>query len=87
MFELPLPPLSAGFGMAQRRQAGRHGARLIPKRLFAQILSTQGATVDGIHLSNRGHTLMTELIQQLCGKQLAAGMGDYQKLERRPTVR
>ena len=36
MFELPLPPLCASYGVAQRRQAAKHGVKLIPKRLSSR---------------------------------------------------
>lgn len=65
MFELPLPPLHNGFGRAQRRQAHRHGVQLIPKRDLARVLGTAGATVDGLHLSTRGHEMMMAQVQKL----------------------
>ena len=81
MFELPLPPLSRGYGVVQRRQAGRHGVWLIPKRQFAKVLTTAGATVDGIHLSAKGQALMTRLIRSLFFHQLTPGSGPYERLE------
>jgi len=83
MFELPLPPLCAAYGTAQRRQAAKHRVRMIPKRLFATVLTTSGATVDGIHLSIKGQTLMTALVQSLFGERLGSGMGQYRHFDRR----
>lgn len=82
MFELPLPPMSAAYGAAQRRQAARHDVKLVPKRLFANLLTTKGATVDGIHLSKPGQTQMADLIHGLFRSQLTSGTGTYQRLER-----
>ena len=81
MFELPLPPFCAAYGAAQRRQAKRHRVHLIPKRLFAKVLTTRGATVDGIHLSERGQSQMMELIQMLLGDRLRPGKGTFQRFE------
>ena len=83
MFELPLPPLCAGYGAAQRELARRFHVSLIPKRRFCQVLTSKGATVDGIHLSARGQTQMMQLIQSLLGNRLPMGSGTYQRLERR----
>lgn len=58
MFELPLPPFANGFGRAQRRLAARHGVALVPKRAFAGVLTADGATTDGLHLSAAGHERM-----------------------------
>ena len=63
MLELPLPPLMNGVGAAQRRQARRYGAALLPKRLFLRVLTTDGATLDGIHLSAEGHRMFAELVR------------------------
>jgi acyl-CoA thioesterase-1 len=82
MFELPLPPLCAAYGAAQRRQAARHRVKLIPKRLFASVLTRRGATVDGIHLSAQGQTQMMAMIQSLVGDLLQIGSGKYQRFDR-----
>ena len=58
MFELPLPPVCNRYGDAQRRMAKRHGVLLVPKRVLIGILTSEGATVDSIHLSRRGHELL-----------------------------
>ena len=82
MFELPLPPFCTAYGAAQRRQAARHGVYLIPKRRFAQVLTTSGATVDGIHLSIRGQTSMMSLVSSFVCARSQSGSGNYQRLER-----
>ncbi|WP_010583455.1 SGNH/GDSL hydrolase family protein [Schlesneria paludicola] len=82
MLELPLPPACARYGAAQRRQAQRYGAKLVPKRMFASVLTTKGSTVDGIHLSSAGQTLMKSRVESLLGSSLAAGSGNYYRLER-----
>ena len=67
MFELPLPPFFNEFGRIQRRLAGNYSVTLIPKRRLMEVLATDGATLDTIHLSERGHQLMAEMIWQQIG--------------------
>jgi acyl-CoA thioesterase I len=62
MLELPLPPFRNRFGMIQRELAAKHSVVLIPKRVFIGVLTTPGATVDGIHLSPAGHAQMADVI-------------------------
>jgi acyl-CoA thioesterase I len=62
MLELPLPPFANRFGMSQRQFAAKHGVALIPRRQFIGVLTTAGATVDGVHLSAAGHEQMAEMI-------------------------
>jgi acyl-CoA thioesterase I len=62
MIELPLPPFYNRYGMVQRSLANSHGVTLIPKRYLARIMSSPGATVDGLHLSNLGHSLLARSI-------------------------
>lgn len=62
LLELPLPPTYNYAGRAQRTLAARHGATLIPKHCLASVLSTPGATIDGLHLSGLGHRLLAEKI-------------------------
>jgi acyl-CoA thioesterase-1 len=62
MFELPLPPFCNEFGRAQRWLARKHGVQLIPKRIFVNVLTADGATVDSVHLSSRGHELMAQAV-------------------------
>ena len=67
MLELPLFPYDNGYGLAQRRVARRHGVVLIPRRFFIDVVSAQGATVDGIHLSVSGQRRMAEMIWSFVG--------------------
>lgn len=65
MFELPVPPIPGGykFTRLQRRLAQRHEARLIPRRQFAKVLLSPGATTDGLHLSLSGHRALADLLR------------------------
>jgi acyl-CoA thioesterase-1 len=65
MFELPLPPLCNEYGRVQRRLAAQHHISLIPKRLFIAVLTTDGATLDSIHLSPQGHQQIAALVRSL----------------------
>ena len=70
MFELPLPPLANRYGAVQRRQAKAHGAILIPRRYFASVFAGEQMTLDGLHLSRRGHQRMADLVWRLLGDLL-----------------
>jgi acyl-CoA thioesterase I len=65
MFELPLPPFSNQYGMAQRRLTNKYGVKLTPKRILASVLTADGATVDSVHLTQRGHELMADTVWSL----------------------
>jgi acyl-CoA thioesterase-1 len=65
MIELPLPPFYNRYGMVQRALAKSHGVTLIPKRYLAKVISTPGATVDGLHLSNAGHALFAHALAEM----------------------
>jgi acyl-CoA thioesterase-1 len=67
MFALPLPPLSNRFGLIQRRLARKYDVILLPQHIFAGLLATPGATLDGIHLSPVGHQKMADTIWGLIG--------------------
>ena len=67
MFELPLLPTFNAFGQAQRDLAAQYSVTLIPKRRFARILTSGGATLDGLHLSPPGHEKLATLIRQILG--------------------
>jgi acyl-CoA thioesterase-1 len=62
MLELPLPPFYNAYGRVQREMAAKHGVQMISKRDFARVVFTSGATLDTVHLSERGHALMAEMI-------------------------
>jgi acyl-CoA thioesterase I len=68
MFEVPLPPFHNRYGDAQRRLARQHGVFLVPKRVLIGVLTSKGATVDSIHLSRRGHELMSETVWRVIGQ-------------------
>lgn len=74
MLELPLFPFDNAYGIEQRSVAHRRGVILIPRRYFAAVLSSHGATVDGIHLSSSGQQEMAEMIWNLFGKSLGDGV-------------
>ncbi len=66
VLELPLLPFSPAFGAIQRRVAARRGAVLIPKRLLVRVLTSDGATLDSIHLTaRRGHAILAEQIWEV----------------------
>ncbi len=65
MIELPLPPLYNRYGMVQRSLAKAHGVALIPKRYLANVITTPGATVDGLHLSNAGHIMLAQSLSKI----------------------
>jgi acyl-CoA thioesterase-1 len=71
MFELPLPPFSNEFGRIQRRLAKNYQVHLIPKRIFVSVLTTDGATVDQVHLSRYGHELMAQTVWSLIQRAYA----------------
>jgi acyl-CoA thioesterase-1 len=70
MLEMPLPPFFGALGAIQRRLAVKHGVLLIPKRLLLGVLTAPGATLDTIHLSQRGHDQMADLVISLLGPAL-----------------
>jgi lysophospholipase L1-like esterase len=67
LFELPLFPFDNAYGIEQRRIARKYHAALIPRRYFANVLATPGATVDGIHLSPAGQQMTADLVWEIIG--------------------
>ena len=65
MFELPVLPLENDYGRVQRTLAARYGITLIPKRRFVEVLAGPNATVDGIHLTERGQRHMARVIGEV----------------------
>jgi acyl-CoA thioesterase-1 len=65
MFELPIPPLYERFGRVQRKLASRHGVALIPKRILLSVIEAADATVDSLHLTQRGHDEMAAVVWAL----------------------
>jgi lysophospholipase L1-like esterase len=76
LWELPLPPLHAEYGRRQRAAARRHAVLLLPRRHFAAVLATKGATVDGIHLSAAGQKQMAALVASLLNVSQNAAPSD-----------
>ena len=64
MVELPLPPFRNLIGRSQRRVAKEHGITLIRRMELASVLAARNATTDGLHLSPRGHQLLTVAIMK-----------------------
>lgn len=62
MFELPLFPFQNAYGRAQRAVAKRHAAALIPRRHFARVLGMPDGTLDGLHLTQKGHDEMARRV-------------------------
>src|SRR5437870_2613859 len=74
-----MPPFCSDYGRVQRRLAAAHGVTLIPKRWLADVLTADGATVDGIHLSQEGHERMAEKVWRLLApayRERAASAGN-----------
>lgn len=65
MFELPLPPFYNRYGRIQRTLAKKYGVALIPKRYMTHVLGIPDATRDGLHLSQKGHDAMADVVYGL----------------------
>jgi acyl-CoA thioesterase I len=76
MLELPLPPFHNEYGLAQRRLARKHGALLIPRRVFLSVLAAEESTLDTIHLSRHGHKRMAECVWQLVRSAFSRSVDD-----------
>ncbi len=70
MMELPLFPWDIEYGRIQRRLAKQFNVTLIPKRFFVNVLSTDGATADLAHLTEKGHKLMAEMVWSFLGNAM-----------------
>lgn len=62
MFELPLLPFHNGYGTAQRNIAKKHNVILIPKKHLTAIIGTPENTLDGLHLSQKGHDALANAV-------------------------
>lgn len=62
MFELPLFPFQNAYGRVQRAVAKRHAVALIPRRHFARVLGMKNGTLDGLHLTQKGHDEMARRV-------------------------
>ncbi len=67
LLELPLLPFYNRFGAPQRQAAKHFRAFLVPKRLLLGVLTSEGATLDTVHLTRRGNALMVEAIWSAIG--------------------
>jgi acyl-CoA thioesterase-1 len=65
MFELPLLPLWNAFGRDQRVLAEKYRVTLIPKCYLAGVFGSKGTTVDGLHLSQKGHNALARIVYRL----------------------
>ncbi|MBL8879756.1 MAG: SGNH/GDSL hydrolase family protein [Phycisphaerales bacterium] len=70
MFELPTVVFSADYLAVQRRIAAKHHVPLIPRRHLAWVLAERGSTIDGLHLSDRGHQRMADTIRAILNKSM-----------------
>ena len=64
-FELPLFPFYNSFGRAQRNLAKKYKVTLIPKRFMTDVFGLKDGTLDGLHLSQKGHDAMANSIYSL----------------------
>ena len=62
MFELPLFPFCNGYGCSQRHLAQKYHVSLFPKTYLANVIGARGGTLDGLHLSPRGHEALATLV-------------------------
>jgi acyl-CoA thioesterase-1 len=65
MFELPLFPFCNAFGKAQRNLAQKYNVTLIPKHYLTDVFALKDGTLDGLHLSQRGHDALANSIYGL----------------------
>jgi acyl-CoA thioesterase-1 len=65
MFELPLFPFCNAFGKAQRNLAKKYNVTLIPKHYMTDVFGLKGGTLDGLHLSQKGHDALANSLYNL----------------------
>ena len=65
MFELPLLPFYNDFGKGQRNLAKKYNVILIPKHYLTDVFGMKGGTLDGLHLSQKGHDALANSIYGL----------------------
>ena len=73
MFALPVPPFRSDYAEIQRSLAEKYNVILIPKHYFADILTGDKYSADGLHLSNAGHARMADIIWHLFNRILNNG--------------
>ncbi len=64
-FELPVVAGFRSYGRIQRRLARDYDIPLIPARILSRVLSAQGSTSDGIHLTENGHRRLADRVAGL----------------------
>jgi acyl-CoA thioesterase-1 len=64
MFELPLLPFWNAYGSDQRFLAEKYGATLIPKSCLTAVFGSKGSTLDGLHLTQKGHDELALAVYQ-----------------------
>jgi len=79
MIELPLMPGQMKYGRAQRKLAKIYSVQIIPKRFFAKVLSTKGASNDIAHLTSIGHNLMADMVWEIIEKGFKTKRSTEQK--------
>lgn len=62
MFEIPLPPFRNRFGGIQRELARKHDVILVPKSCMSGVLGLKDGTLDGLHLSQKGHDALARSV-------------------------
>ena len=70
MLELPLFPWQIEYGKIQRELAKEFDVTLLPKRIFAGVLSVKGVSNDLAHLTAKGHELMAEKMWSVLARNL-----------------
>lgn len=65
MFELPLLPFWNNFGRVQRQLANKYCVILIPKKYLVGVFAGKSNTIDGLHLSQKGHDELAKAVNQL----------------------
>lgn len=70
MFGLPVPPLRDDYVEIQQRLSEKYGVILVPRRYFARILTGDDYSEDGLHLNNKGHERMADIVWELFGEIL-----------------
>jgi acyl-CoA thioesterase-1 len=65
MFELPLLPFQNRFGRIQRDVCSQYGVTLLPRSVLAGAIALPGHSIDGLHLSPRGHLWLCERVSKL----------------------
>lgn len=71
MFELPSLPFRGEMISKQRQMAGGLNVKMIPRRVLAGVVLTDGATTDSLHLSPQGHQQMADEVWRVLAPRVA----------------